>query len=195
MVEGIVQKTGYNALHLDYSGHGNDTYNWEEISAAQQFIEVINAFDWITDKTKEAKIVVFGTSFGGYLATQLTKYRRFDKLVLAAPAIYPADSFYEAAADTHNGGDGSVTKLRNDSDALISHPLIKRAASRFDNPVLVVVHENDEAIPATTTDAYIKAFGADKAIMHGLPHSTEEPDIENEVLDEYQSIIAEWLKK
>ena len=195
MAEAIAQKTGYSAFMFDYSGHGCDTggMDWKQISPAEQFIEVIHAFDWIRQIHPDKKIYVFGTSFGGYLATQLTKYRQFDKLVLAAPAIYTPDSFYDPASKTHGGV--VTAEYRADYTELMKHPLLKRAADRFTNPVAVVVHGDDEHIPATVTDAYIESFGADSITVSELPHSTEEPMLVDAMLDTYQNNIAEWLKK
>lgn len=194
MIKAIVEETGFNALQIDYSGHGDSPFDWQEISAAEQFIEVVKAFDWIKSNYPNKKIYVFGTSFGGYLATQLVKYRNFEKLVLAAPAIYPADSFYAPAKDTHDDTDGTVSPVRRDKQQLLNHPLLKRASQKFNNPVLVVVHENDESIPATTTDAYAEAFNADELIIKDLPHSTEDEGIPADKIEEYQGKIAGWLK-
>lgn len=94
LLSDIAKRTGAHALAFDYSGHGESPNDIQNISPAQNFLEVVNAFDWIKENHPDKKIMVMGTSYGGFLATQLTKYRKFEKLILRVPAIYPPNIFY-----------------------------------------------------------------------------------------------------
>src|SRR5206468_9462352 len=99
LVSHIVESTGISALVLEYSGHGDSPFDVMETRPAQHFLEVICAFDWLKSKYPTAHISVMGGSYGGYLATQLTKYRQFDNLVLRVPAIYQPVDFYTLNKD------------------------------------------------------------------------------------------------
>lgn len=78
----IGDKTSSSVLVIDYTGHGESPFNAMEIRPAQHFLEVITAFDWIKTNYPDAKLSVMGTSYGGYMALQLTEYRDFENLVL-----------------------------------------------------------------------------------------------------------------
>jgi len=193
ILSAICAKTGKSALVFDYSGHGDSSFDVATTRPAQHFLEVICVFDWIKEKYPNAKITVMGTSYGGFLAVQLTKYRIFENLILRIPAIYQPSDFYSLNG-TINSDEGWAAKdaFRRDVEALSKHPLLGRASS-FKGKTLVVVHENDEQIPTETTDAYINAFSADVYVAKGFPHSSYNQP--KEKMAEYQSAISEWLNK
>ena len=188
ILSAIVASTGMSALVFDYSGHGDSPFSMQETRPAQHFLEVICVYDWLAAQYPSAKITVMGTSYGGYLATQLTKYRAFDRLVLRAPAIYRPEDFYNLAPDIHDSA--GTAAFRNDSESIAKHPLLARASS-FKGQALVVVHEKDEQIPTAITDAYIRTFNADVHIAKGFPHSIG--DMPRDQIESYQRTISDWL--
>lgn len=192
IVSALTEQTGMAALVIDYTGHGESPYNLMELTPAQNFLEVVTAFDWIKLNHPDIKINVMGTSYGGFLATQLTKYRQFNKLVLRAPAMYKPETFYSKWKDFRY--DENEIDFRSNADILIKHPLLKRAAD-FKGKTLVVVHEKDEFIPTAITDAYIDTFKADKYLAKDFKHSTKEMLTKPDKIKEYQTAIADWLNK
>jgi len=190
LVNSIVAGTGMSALVFDYSGHGESPFELKETRPAQHFLEVIYAFDWLCEQYSEAEITVMGTSYGGFLATQLTKYRAFANLILRAPAIYKPSDFYAAWRDIDRGW--TQTVFRKDVEALANHPLLARA-SQFSGRTFVMVHENDESVPTETTDAFIKAFSADTYIAEGFWHSLSDPRNPRDRFSDYQNAISNWI--
>lgn len=182
----LAKELDITTVIFDYTGHGDSPFELEELSAAQHFLEVITVFDWIKEHYPNRKVFVIGSSYGGFLATQLTKYRSFDGLVLRAPAIYRPQDFYTLVKNE----DREATRdFRQDVDALVKHPLLARA-SKFEGDVLLVVHNRDEQIPKPTTDAYAKAFGADVVevdVTHSLDQAT--PD----EINSYNQQVFDWL--
>ncbi len=193
ILSAICSDTGKSALVFDYSGHGDSPFNVNTTRPAQHFLEVTCVFDWLKQKYPKAKVTVMGTSYGGFLAVQLTKYRTFDNLILRVPAIYQPSDFY-TLNEQINSDEAWAAKdaFRRDVEALARHPLLGRASS-FKGRVLVVVHEKDEQVPKETTDAYINAFNAETYVAKGFPHSIFNQT--REELDAYQNTISEWLKK
>lgn len=187
----IVENTGMSALVFEYSGHGDSKVDVMKTRPAQHFLEVIYVFDWLKEHYPHAKITVMGTSYGGYMATQLTKYRDFEKLILRVPAIYKPEDFYTLNGQI-NSDDGWDAKdaFRRDVDVLAKHPLLARA-SNFKGKTLVVVHGNDEQVPKETTDAYIHAFKSDIYLAKGFPHSIR--DVPHDQIIGYQDTISNWL--
>jgi len=186
----LVDETGTSALVIEYSGHGKSSLDAMEVRPAQHFLEVIAAFDWIKEEYPNAEVSVMGTSYGGYMAVQLTKYRDFKNLILRVPAIYTPRDFYSLNKDIDRQHE---RRYREDKDFLNSHPLLARA-SKFQGRALVVWHELDEYVPKETTDKYIEVFNADSYFAKGWKHSfkTDAPKDEQEA---YKKAISDWLKQ
>lgn len=190
LISSIVSGTGASALVFDYSGHGESPFNREETRPAQHFLEVIYAFDWLHEKYPSAEITVIGTSYGGFLAVQLTKYRTFANLILRAPAIYKPSDFYTLWRDIDR--EWTRTVFRKDADALAAHPLLARA-SKFTGRTMVIVHEHDESVPRETTDAFIRTFSADTYLAYGFQHALSDPRTPREGIIKYQKVIIDWI--
>jgi pimeloyl-ACP methyl ester carboxylesterase len=186
----LVEQTATSALVIDYSGHGESPLDALEVRPANQFLEVIEAFDLIKQKYPDAEISVMGTSYGGYLAVQLTKYRDFQNLVLRVPAIYTPRDFYSLNKDIDRQHE---RRYREDKEFLDSHPLLARA-SKFKGRTLVVLHELDEYVPKETSDKYIEVFKADSYLARGWAHSykADAPEDEQQA---YKHAISDWLIK
>lgn len=201
IVQTICDGTGSAALAIDYSGHGDSPFELRDTRPARHFLEAITAFDWIKKNYPDAHITVFGPSYGGFLATQLTKYRAFDKLILRVPAIYKPDTFYDLWAkrlDSPESYNKEILAYRSDEAELMKHPLFVRASS-FKGKTLVAVHEDDEMVPKTTTDMFIKTFHADSFTQSGFVHNigdaVNEDRVSQEDLDEYKQKYVSWLKQ
>lgn len=183
----LSKELGITTVIFDYTGHGDSPFEIENLSPAQHFLEVVTVFDWIKEKYPNRKVLVIGSSYGGFLATQLTKYRKFDGLVLRAPAIYRPSDFYTPKKNE----DREATQLfRCDADALAEHPLLARASS-FEGKTLLVVHEKDELIPKETTDAYANALDSEVILVKGVTHSLD--NVTEQQVDEYNQKIIDWL--
>lgn len=190
LVKAIVKKSGYSALVVDYTGHGESPYKIEELSPAQNFLEVITSYDWLANNHPEKTISVMGTSYGGFMAIQLTKYRTPKKLVLRVPAIYSPETFYTKWKDMDLEWIRQI--YRTNSQNFVNHPLLKRA-SNFSGEAYVLTHEFDEACPKPTTDAITQAFHAKTWDAKGFKHALSESAYTNEQFEEYQNKIVEWL--
>lgn len=190
MLPQIVEETGMSVLTFDYSGHGDEAQvDVQETRPAQHFLEVICVFDQLREQHPTAEICVMGTSYGGFLATQLTKYRKFEKLVLRVPAIYRPEDFYTQAKKRDQQRSDAY---RHDKAALGESPLLARAQMPTGTS-LVVVHGEDELIPAATTDAYILALQAEVIVAEGFRHSFD--GISEEAKRQYITRLSDWLKK
>jgi pimeloyl-ACP methyl ester carboxylesterase len=188
LISFVVDEAQTSAVVIDYSGHGESPFDAMNIRPAQHFLEVITAFDWIREKYPNAQVSVMGTSYGGYMAVQLTKYRDFGNLVLRVPAILAPRSFYSLNGDIHRQQE---RHWRSDQEFLNTHPLLARA-SKFNGRTLVVWHELDESVPRQTTDKYIEIFKADNYLAKGWGHSFKTDASEAEQLA-YKRAITDWL--
>lgn len=183
----LAKELGITSVIFDYTGHGDSPFDIEDLSPAQHFLEVITVFDWIKEHYPDRQVFVIGSSYGGFLATQLTKYREFDGLILRAPAIYKPSGFYTLK---RNEDRDATHAFRQDVEALAKHPLLARA-SQFKGKTLLVVHEKDEQIPKETTDAYANAFKPEVILVKGVTHSLD--NVTEQQVADYNQRVFDWL--
>lgn len=185
----LSKELGITTVIFDYSGHGDSPFDIKELSQAQHFLEVVTVFDWIKEKYPNRKVFVIGSSYGGFLAAHLTRYRKFDGLILRAPAIYRPDDFYTLMK---NEDRDFTQSYRRDIKALAEHPLLLEASS-FKGRSLLIVHEKDEQIPRQTTDAYANAFKPEVILVEGITHSLD--NVTQHQIDSYNQKVFDWLAK
>lgn len=197
----LCEATGCSALVFDYSGHGESPFELRDTSPARHFLEAITTFDSVKSQYPNARITVFGTSYGSFLATQLTKYRNFDRLILRVPGIYKPHSFYDTWAyrlDNTEAYNKDIFAYRSDESEIAKHPLFARAGS-FPGKTLVVVHDNDEVIPKATSNVFIKTFNADSFVepdfIHNIGDAINEERVSKDVLESYKQKFVNWLEK
>ena len=187
----LVKKTGASALVLDYGGHGESPFDLDELTPAQNLLEVLVTFDWIVAKYPDARISVVSCSYGGYLSAYLARYRNFNTLVMRVPAIYNETEMYSKWCDydTELG-----RQYRKGVQHFVDHEVLtsKRV---FTGPAFVLTHEKDDVCPKSTTDAFIKSFDAESWEAKGFEHSFTGSEASSEAMEEYTDKIAEWLKK
>lgn len=190
-VESVATGAGMSALVVDFSGHGESPFVFEETRPAQHLLEAVIAFDWLQQKYPEHKISVMGTSYGGYMAAWLTRFRDFDTLVLRTPAIYTPMDLYSLHADIDTTHTSRV--YRKDKSAVQRNPIFLQV-SAFKGPTLLVVHGADESVPAETTDVYKERFAADEYVADGFKHSMRDEANPRSEFAAYEAHIASWLK-
>ncbi len=183
----LAKELGISSVIFDYSGHGDSPLTIEERSSAQHLEEVLAVFDWAKIKYPKGKFFVFGSSYGGFLATHLSQQRDFDILTLQAPAIYRPSDF---DVTYKNEDDQKTFDFRRNPAELSKHPLLKNAA-KFQGKVLLIVHQRDERIPKEVTDVYANAFNC-KVILENVPHSLGQATKEEAA--HYNQVVVDWIK-
>src|SRR5690606_36853639 len=123
----------------------------------ENFSDAIAAFDWLVKNHSSKKITVQGTSYGGFHAALLTKYREFQNVIFRVPASYPEETLYTRIGvmrDPHSEA------YRNDPDNYTNHWLFTHTDS-VKGRALVVTHEFDTVCPPVATKPFAEAFKAD----------------------------------
>lgn len=192
LVEATLSEVETSTLVIDYSGHGESPFDIEDITIAENFSEVVRAYDWIRDNHPQKKIDVLGTSYGGYFAAKLSTVRSISKLVLRVPANYdPKDEF----TPWRNMDREKIrNEFRADPKNFKSHPVLAYG-SEFEGQTYVLTHELDEACPKTSTDPYIKAFRAKTWEAKGFKHSVSVTNPSPEQMRAYQKVLITWLNE
>lgn len=178
---------GAISVVFDYSGHGESPFNIDDMTQAQHFSEVITVFDWMQKQYPNRTTIVIGSSYGGPHATRLLQYRKFNGILLRAPAIYMPDTFYTKKKDEDRE---QTDAYRKDTEQLAKNPLLIEAA-KFKGQRLLIVHGADAIIPTQVTDAYADAINPEVETIPDLPHSLD--DATPEQMDEYLDIMYSFF--
>lgn len=187
----LVDMTGLSALVVDLSGHGESPFDVDETLPSQHLIEAVKAYDWIRTSYPESAIYVMGSSYGGFMAAYLTRFRHVVKLILRTPAIYEPSSFYTE----HRFIDKIlVREYRRDAGALRNHPLFLQPPVNS-VPTLLVVHGEDKSIPRETTDVYASVFDAQVYVAEGFAHAFRDPANPQEGVPAYYDALGAWLNQ
>lgn len=64
-----------------------------------------------------------GSSYGGFLAGHLAKWRQFDSMILRAPAIYAPNHFYHRQKDIDRNWTNQV--FRRSKSLLANHEILQ----------------------------------------------------------------------
>lgn len=190
-VERIVSDTGHCALVVDLSGHGESPFSVDDTCPAQHVLESVAAYDWIKDQYPDSIIEVMGTSYGGYIATYLTRHRSVSRLILRTPAIYEPNVFYTKHI--------SIDKIRvreyRRNEALIKkHPLFMQP-SLEPLSTLLIVHSKDLSVPTQTTNLYQSLLGAEQYVADGFVHAFRDPSNPTDQIEKYYSAISGYLSR
>lgn len=191
LVEALVEKTGYSALVLDYAGHGESPFVLDDLSRADNFSDAVVAFDWLVKHHSGKKITVIGTSYGGFHAAYLTKFRKFQNVIFRVPASYPEETLYTRIGDMK---DAHSEAYRNNPDNYVDHWLFTHTDS-VTGRALVVTHEFDTVCPPVATAPFAEAFHADTWEAAGFKHGFGESDVTEEQIQDYYQKIVGWLKE
>lgn len=189
LIEAIVEQTGVSALVLDYAGHGKSPFDIKDLSRADNFSDVVAAFDWLVDNQNDKKIMVFGTSYGGFHAAHLTKYREFQDIIFRVPASYPETTLYTKIGTMQ---DPHSESYRNDPDNYKNHWLFSRTRA-VKGRAFVITHEFDTACPPVATMPFAEAFNADTWEAPGFKHGFSESTVTQQQKEDYYKKISEWI--
>lgn len=185
----IVEMTGASALVVDLSGHGESPFGIDDTTPAQHLLEAVRAYDWLQQNYPDSDIYVMGTSYGGFIAAYLTRFREVEKLILRTPAIYEPSMQYTMHRDIDKL---LVREYRRNSELVKKHPIFLQPALNSVS-ALLVIHGNDASIPTQTTDIYSKMFDATRYTAKGFAHAFRDPSNPQDHVDEYYDTIAGWI--
>lgn len=185
----LVDMTGMSALVVDLAGHGESPFDVNETVPAQHLLEATKAYDWIKANHPESVICVMGTSYGGFMAAYLTRFRPVENLILRTPAIYEPDTFYTQHCLIDKI---LVREYRQNTEALEKHPMFLQP-SVADTSTLLIVHGKDESVPKKTTDVYASMFDAQVYTAEGFVHAFRDSINPQEDIPAYYEALTTWL--
>jgi dipeptidyl aminopeptidase/acylaminoacyl peptidase len=109
----LLAERGVGSLRIDFTGSGESSGKWEDVTAQSEIADALAAFDWLKGQTTvdPEKIHVLGWSLGGLVAAHVAAERPVASATLWAPAQNPAYNF------AHFLGNDAVEAAIADPDA------------------------------------------------------------------------------
>ncbi len=109
----ILSERGVASLRIDFTGSGESSGKWEDVTATSEIADALAAFDWLkaSDLIDPTRIHVLGWSLGGLVAAHVAAERPVISATLWAPVGNPAYNF------AHFLGNDAVEAAIADPDA------------------------------------------------------------------------------
>lgn len=184
---------GYCCLSFDMRGHGESEGDHTTASRKDFLRDVVAAYDFLAglEGVDTENITAVGSSFGSYLAANLSAERKVRNLALRVPANYRDEGFDEALYGQRKRADHSDWKTRPHQP---TETRALRAVHAFKGNMLIVESEKDELVPATTVRSYesaaTNAESLKYTVMKDAPHSIGSlPCFQRE----YADVVKGWL--
>lgn len=185
---------GCVSLTFDLRGHANTSPMADTVSRENNLHDVLAAYDVLANHPQVDRnaIAVVGSSYGGYLATILTKIRPVRWLALRVPALYMDSGWELPKKQLHK--DQDLDTYRNSLIPAKDNRAL-RAAAAFAGDVLIVESEFDNIIPSAVIsnyrEAFIQASSLTYRVMKGADHGLT--DIAHQRA--YTLLLLKWLNE
>ena len=182
---------GYLCVFFDMRGHGETGGDLSKYSRKDHFNDCLAAYDFMVKlpNVDLENIFVFGSSYGGYMASLLSEQRKVHNLILKAPAQYPDEGWEEPKLSQEKdavGGYRLQHRTIEDNKAL-------KAISKYQGRLLFIECENDEQVPKQVMSDYLEFISTkyDYELLEGSDHACQLPGM-NEMFIER---MGKWMLK
>lgn len=184
---------GCVCMTFDLRGHEKTESQRLTVTREQNLQDLLAAYDCLASHpaVDNGAIALIGSSYGGYLATLLTRQRPVKWLALRVPAMY-WDEEWDTPKQTLDRQRLSAYRQRTlgpaDNRAL-------GACAEFEGDVLLVESEQDDYVPHTTLMSYRSAFINAHSLTHRILDGADHALSSEESQKAYSSILAAWVNE
>lgn len=183
---------GFSCLAYDLRGHGATCAQRESVTPRASLDDALAAYDLLANApgVDPQAVAVVGTSFGAWLALQLTLHRPVRWLSLRVPALYPDDCLDHPKEAL----DPEMLQRYRRRPPTAAGDRALAAAEAFEGEVLVVWSGEDELLPADQCQAFRGAFPNAAALtvrrITGADHALGQ----RKWRAEYRTLLRDWLQ-
>lgn len=185
---------GCLCLTFDLRGHAEGRGAFETVSRADNLQDVLAAYDTLLRRrpVDPSAVAVVGSSYGGYLAANLTALRPVKWLALRAPALYLDDGWSRPKLQLHRDHD------------LVSYrrSLVPRTGNRalqamhdFRGDVLLVESELDTIVPHAVLTSYREAANEARSLTYRCIEGADHGLTGEDDQQRYSTVLLAWLKE
>lgn len=191
---------GYSAVRFDFSGAGDSSGDFADITLTRQTEDLAAVLDWI-DRTRLGIPLLLGRSFGGSTAAiRAAAEPRVRGICLWSTPADLRETFTLALGEAYQElAAGRTVSLEDDysrfslhpsfvSD-LVKHDVLSAIRALSPRPVLIVHGENDQVVPVKQARAAFAAAGEPKKLL-------VIPKADHRFLHDYQAAgeaTLDWL--
>lgn len=184
---------GCVCMTFDLRGHEKTESQRLTVTREQNLADLLAAYDRLVSHpaVDSGAIAVIGSSYGGYLATLLTKRRSVRWLALRVPALYWDDEWNTPKQALDRQRLQAYRQLRHapaDNQALA-------ACSDFRGDVLLVESEQDDYVPHSTVMSYRSSFINTHSLTHRIVDGADHALSSEESQKAYSSILGAWISE
>ncbi|MCU1720544.1 MULTISPECIES: alpha/beta hydrolase family protein [unclassified Pseudomonas] len=184
---------GCVCMTFDLRGHEKTESQRRSVTREQNFADVLAAYDKLVGHpaVDTSSIAVIGSSYGGYLATLLTRQRPVKWLALRVPALYWDDEW-------------SAPKQGLDRQRLSQYRLMTlgpgdnralAACAEFSGDVLLVESEQDDYVPHSTLMSYRSAFVCAHSLTHRIVDGADHALSSDRSQKAYSALLTAWISE
>lgn len=186
---------GYTCLAFSLRGHGKSDGDIHKLTRQDFLNDAIAAYDFLKNYhgVAENQIGVVGASFGGYLATLLTKKRPVRWLVLRAPANYPDRGFEDIPQTAYPREDASTFEWR-ERQLDLNGTVALRAIHQYPHEILMIESGNDVVIPHQTVQNFVDAVSDSAKLTHIVMKDADHAIREEKYRQEFIRILVDWFR-
>jgi len=188
-VEAIVNM-GYIVVLFDLRGHGQTGGELALLSPHDHLNDCLAAYDYMVslEDVDKSNISVFGSSYGGYMASMLSAERKIDHMILNVPADYPDDIFDKPDMQRSDHTTEYRKHPRQPHEARAMS-----AISKYTGDLLFIEAEFDEQVNPQVMKNYLSAakVGYDYELIKGADHSMRNPGADEARI----KVMNKWFEK
>lgn len=184
---------GCVCMTFDLRGHEKTENQRRSVTREQNLADLLAAYDILVSHpaVDTSAIAIIGSSYGGYLATLLTRLRPVKWLALRVPALYWDDEW-------------AVPKQALDRQRLSQYRLMSlgpgdnralAACAEFAGDVLLVESEQDDYVPHTTLMSYRSAFVSAHSLTHRIVDGADHALSSDRSQKAYSNILSNWVSE
>lgn len=184
---------GCVCLTFDLRGHEKTLQQKLTITREQNLQDMLVAYDRLIQHpgTDPERIAVIGTSYGGYLASILTRLRPVRWLAMRVPALYWDEQWQvpKAQLDRPRLMQYRQTRLGPQDNRALA------ACANFTGDVLIVESEHDEHVPHTTIMNYRSSFVQAHSMTHRIIDDADHGLSSERCQQAYTGILTNWISE
>lgn len=184
---------GCVCMTFDLRGHEKTENQRRSVTREQNLADLVAAYDCLVSHptVDTSAIAVIGSSYGGYLATLLTRVRPVKWLALRVPALYWDDEWTlpKQALDRQRLSQYRLTALGPGDNRALA------ACAEFAGDVLLVESEQDDYVPHSTLMSYRSAFVSAHSLTHRLVDGADHALSSDRSQKAYSAMLTAWVSE
>jgi len=184
---------GFICLTFNLSGHGASEGDIRKLTRKDYLNDILTAYDYLKnlENVDEDKIGVVGGSFGGYLASILTRKCSIKWLVLRAPANYINKGFEDLPQVQYP--EKRFINVWKQTEHNYHETVSLESLHEYPHKVLIVESEKDEMVPHQTIMSYVNAVKDKSKLKHIVMEGADHAIHSEKYQQEFINILKEWF--